>query len=173
MAKDKPNTRYVAFQGKAGWSHLDRPDTKYTPDGKWSQQITLTGDAYTKLLELKGEGLKNTIKPSEDGYIVTFSRPTQKLYQGKLTAFLPPLLEDKDGIPLKRDFRFGHGSDITVTVEVYYTRPRPNADYNANARLASVRIDNLVPYSRDDYDIKEQRAAKATDKLQPVPSQAW
>lgn len=173
MARDsnKPQTKFIALQGKAGWSHLDTPDTMFTPEGKWSQQITLTDKSYTDILELKKEGLRNTIKSTEDGYSVTFSRPTQKLYQGRLKAFEPPMIEDKDGNPLPRSTRFGHGSDITLTIEAYYTRPRPTAEYNVNARLASVRIDNLVPYTRLDYDVKEQRAAKATDKA--VVQQAW
>lgn len=166
---NKPRTKFVSFQGKSGFTFLDTPDTFFTPEGKWSQQIYLNQESYDRLMELKNEGLRNTIKKNDDGYYVTFSRPCQKAFMGKWKAFEPPMIEDKDGKPLPRSTRIGHGSDITVTVEAYYTRPRPTAEYNVNARLATVRVDHLIPFSREDYDIKQERAAKATDKM---PSQA-
>lgn len=156
----------ITFQGKSKWSHLDRPDTKFSVEGKWTQQIYLNDESKTKFLELKKEGLRNTLRQDDEGYSVVWSRPSQKMMKGRLLAFTPPKIEDKDGNTLPQSTRIGHGSDITVTVEVYYFTT-PQKTEGCAARLAAVRIDNLVPFSRDDYDPKELRASKALDKTAP------
>lgn len=162
-------TKFVAFQGKCKWAKLDVPDTAFSIEGKWSIRLYPTQESYDRILELKQEGIKNHLKKDDDGYFITFSRPTQKLFKGRLKAFEPPAIEDKDGTPLPRTTRIGNGSDVTVTIEVYYFTT-PQKTEGCATRLATVRIDNLVPYTRDDYDVKGQRAAVATDKL---PPQTW
>lgn len=168
MANQKA-TKFLAFQGKCKWACLDHPDTKFSIEGKWSIRLYPTQESYDAILELKKEGIRNVLKKDEDGYYTTFSRPCQKMFKGRLKAFEPPVIEDKDGSPLPRSTRIGNGSDVTITIEVYYFTT-PQKTEGAAARLASVRIDNLVPYTREDYNPKEQRAAKAVDKL---PVQTW
>lgn len=169
--QSRPRTWFVTFQGKAGYHHLDQPDTKYVAEGKWSMQVTsLSTPSYDKVLELKEAGIKNTIKKNDDGYSLVVSRPCRKTIKGEIRYFEPPAIEDKDGLPLPRTTKIGHGSDITVTAEVYYTRPSGTGNFAANLRLASIRIDNLVPYSREDYDPMQNRAAKAQDA---TPPQTW
>lgn len=168
MANAKAS-KVLAFQGKCKWAQLDHPDTKFSIEGKWSIRLYPTQESYEALLELKKEGIRNQIKKDDDGYYTTFSRPCQKLFKGRLKAFEPPLIEDKDGNPLPRNTRIGNGSDVTVTVEVYYFQT-PQKTEGAAARLASVRIDSLVPFTREDYNTDEKRNAKALDK---TPVQTW
>lgn len=168
MAK---KTKYVTLQGKSKWVHLDHPDTKFDAAGKWTVCLYHDQASNDKILELKKEGLKNTLKKDDDGPFMVWSRPTQRTYAGKLKAFAPPDIFDREGIPLPRTTKIGHGSDITITLEIYYYKVRASdATDSCAARLASVRIDNLVPYVRSDLEPKQQRVAAHMDKADPQPA---
>ena len=169
----RPRTEFVTIQGKSGWAQLDKPDTKFNPDGKWTQKIYPNAESLEKVNKLIEKGIKNKLNKDDDGYYISFHRPTQKAYMGRWKALEPPMIEDQNGNPLPRTTRFGFGSDITVTVEVYYSRPRPSADYVASARLAVVRLDNIVPYTRAEYSDKELRAVKSLDKVPPPTTDGW
>lgn len=167
-------TRYHTFSGKCKWAKLDTPDTKYVQEGKWTIVLYPNEAALMQIKEFKKQGLLNHIKMDDDGEYITFSRPVQKLFRGRLKAFLPPTILNKacpmepgDGPPagsfiLPRNTKIGNGSDVTVSVEIYWTgqgeKERPNA------RLAAVRIDNLVTYTREDLAPKEQSGVRALDR---------
>ncbi|SRR6266550_313850 len=163
MAK---RTKYVTFQGKSKWCNLDIPDTRFSAEGKWNIQQYLNPQSVLDFLELKKEGLRNTLKQDEDGKFVNWNRPTQRMFGKQLKGFSPPDILDREGNPLPRNTRIGYGSDVTTTIEVYYWTTAQKEERCA-ARLASVRIDNLVPYGRSDLYSKQQVALKTTDKTEP------
>lgn len=163
-------TKYLTFQGKCMWACLDIPDTKYDIDGKWTIRLYPTQESHDALLKLKEEGMRNHIKQDDEGYSVTFSRPVQKMIKGRIKAFNAPMIEDRDGNVLPRGTKIGNGSDVTVSVECFYIKPNKAATNEIPIlRLMSVRIDSLVPYTRDDYPRSESRAAKALDRSPPQP----
>lgn len=156
--------KYVYFKGKGSWfQHLFNLDQEYS---KWHVTLHLTPES---LEEFRALQVKTHLKKDDDGYYVKLSRPSSRVYSGKLTPFAPPQVFDKDGMPLTDSARIGNGSDITVKCELYqYTPPGGKARANA-IRLESVRIDNLIPYepNRDYTDEQAKAAAGLTD--QPAP----
>lgn len=152
---------FVYFQGKAKWARLVIPDPEFQ---KWS--IDLYFDEKS-LEEFKALKLKTHLKKDDDGYYARLSRPTQKMMRNQLQSFEPPKIFDKDMKPLE-GVLIGNGSDVTVKCEVYkYTPPGSKTRENA-IRMASVRVDNLVPYEKKDYDGQTARAASGLSD-QPAP----
>jgi hypothetical protein len=140
-------TERVYLNGKSKFAHLVQPDHMYN---KW--QILLYPDdaSLKKIKELQSEGIKNKLKKDEDGYNMTFSRPTfrdnKKL--GTTTPMAPPLILEKDGSPWERTTLVGNGSDVTIGLEVYEHQQPGTAKKAKAARLMSVRVENLVPYDK-------------------------
>jgi hypothetical protein len=157
-------TEYVFISGKLSWVQTARPN-KWD---KWSVTIHPDNAGLEKVRELQGEGLKNVLSKDEDGWKVTFSRPIEVKYSGKTQAMQPPLVLDKDNKPIV-DKLIGNGSDGTVKLEVYKHRV-PLSDKKAKAaRLAAIKVDNLVPYeSKRDMSDDELKQTKGLDEVQPL-----
>lgn len=156
---------YVYFKGKGSWfRHLFQLDEEYQ---RWHITIHFVPQSLDEFKALK---LKTHLKKDDDGYYAKLSRPRKKVTKaGKEIIFDAPQVFDKDGQPWPKDKHIGNGSDITVKCELYQYQP-PGGAPKANAiRLASVRIDNHVPYEPDrDYTKDEAKGAEGlTD--QPAP----
>lgn len=159
-------TRYVFVRGKAKWCRLINPDTSFDSKGKWNMVLYPDDKSWTEILELKKEGIRNVLKRDEDGNYTQFSRNTMKKIKGSEIPMLPPEIIDKDGNPL-RNVIIGNGSDVIVKLEVYYFHPpaQPKTETGtAAARIMTVRVDNLVPYTKESYDAKTQKAVKGMDQ---------
>lgn len=142
----KPATEYVYLSGKASWARTNTPDEW----GNW--KITLHPDAKSLEIvrDLQADGMKNQLKKDDDGYYVTFKRPTSKEFKGQIKPFNPPVVTKADGETPFIDGLIGNGSDVTITLEVYEHKT-PGGGKAKAGRLAAVRVDALVPYmgSRD------------------------
>lgn len=131
---------FEMFQGKLKWPKLDRVNDW----GKWTVVLYPDAKALERIRELQAEGVKNVIKKDDDGYYTTLSRPNTKLIRGKVVAFDPVKIVDKDIQPFIGSL--GNGTDATVKVEIY-SHPTPGGGKAKAMRLESIRIDNLVPYN--------------------------
>lgn len=138
-------TQEVFLQGKVKWVHTKRLD-KY---GKWKAVLYPNEESLTKVRELIEEGIQNELNKDDDGYFITFSRlPEKSDRTGRKYSLTPVEVVDKDGRGF--DGYVGNGSDCTLKLEVYGGK-RPGGiggEYKA-ARLAGIRVDNLVPYEPD------------------------
>lgn len=162
---------YYYISGKGKWANkLFMPDQMYKC---WSILIYPNEEGYSKVLELKAgkdgvQGILNTIKKDDDGYNITFKRPTEKLMKGRLNAFLPPLVVDAEGQPWNKDKGIGNGSDLTCKIE-WYSYKRPTGGQGSAIRLESVRVDNLVPFEKKDFPEPERKMMEGLDE-QPAPN---
>ncbi len=150
---------FYYFKGKCKWAQkLFIPDDMYKC---WSVMLYPDKESYDKIMELKAgkegiQGLLNVIKKDEEGYNLTFKRPTEKVMKGKLQSFTPPVIVNAEGQPWDRDKGIGHGSDLTLKVE-WYSYKRPTGGHGSAIRLESVRVDSLVPFEKDDFPPQEQK----------------
>jgi hypothetical protein len=162
----RPNTEFVYVQGKGKWIR-----TKGINEwGKWTATIYPIPADLEKIKKLQEQGLKNHLKKDEDGYFMSFSRPFEKEFRDKngttrKVGFTAVEVVDDKGLPF--DGLIGNGSDVTLKLEVYQ-HGTPGGGKAKAARLLGIRIDNLVPFSRDDFNDTELRA---TDGLDKVPAQ--
>lgn len=144
--------QYLFLAGKCKWANrLTQPDQMYKC---WSLVLYPNEASYSKILELKAgkegiQGILNVIKKDEEGYNITLKRPTEKLMKGKLTAFVPPVLLNPDNSPFNTAVGIGNGTDVTCKIE-YYDYKRPTGGRGSAIRLESVRIDNLIPFNKND-----------------------
>lgn len=165
MAKNKE----VFLQGKVKWAHTKRLN-KY---GKWTCTLYPNAESLTIVKDLIEQGIKNELNKDDDGYFIAFSRPPEKTDRtGRKFSLTPVEVVDKDGRLF--DGYVGNGSDCTLKLEVYGGK-RPGGiggDYMA-ARLAGIRIDNLVPYEPSGSD--DERTVKQVSGLveQPKQIQGW
>lgn len=150
----------VYLQGKSKYAKLKRPD-----DFGYSVQLYLTPESWTVFKSL---GVMNHIKRDEDGDYVVLRRPTQKMIRGKVVAFEPPVVVDKDMKPLV-DVLIGNGSDLTCKLDHYeYTSPTKKKGHAI--RLVGVKVDNLVPYvSKRDMDKEDYKVVESLESI-PAPS---
>jgi len=135
----KPHFIYVT--GKCKWARMKSPDPRFHKYSitLWPENLS----ELSKVQELKSKGIRNDLKKDDDGYYMTFSRPsTIKLRTGLTKVIAPPLMVNKDG-ELFED-NIGDGSDVTVKLETYGGESGQGKYYAA--RLESVRINHLVPY---------------------------
>jgi hypothetical protein len=147
------------IKGKLSWVRPDKPD----PWGNYKATIHPDDEGLNKIRDLQSKGLKNTLKKDEDGYNVTFRRPTQKMMKGKVVAFTPvelldgtqPKLADGSFPPL-RDVAVGNGSDGVIKLAVY-EHATPSGGKAVAARLEAIRIDELVPFKKTDLSDVESR----------------
>lgn len=160
-------TDYHYFQGKAMWARVVAPDLEY---GNWSVKVYLTQDSYAKFMKLKEqdgdvEGIMNDVKQEEDGPAVTFKRPMKKVFKGVDTMLTPPVVLDKNNQPFAGEI--GNGSDITVKVQ-RYTFKKPFGKGRGSAiRMEAVKVENLVPYTRDQMPQAFQNQAKGMEEVPP------
>lgn len=162
-----PATKFETFQGKAHWNSLTNID-KY---GKWSIKLYLDPPSKEKFQELVAEhGILTRLSKDDDGYYANFGRHQKKTYGPKEIIFNPPVIVEADG---KTPFlgKVGHGSDVTVTAELYpYTVPASGGKKGKALRLASVRIDTLVPFDVEEHG--NEREVKQISALKGTPAQA-
>lgn len=147
MAKE-----YVFLQGKAKWCRVHTPDQF----GKWKTVLYLNDEGVNLVNGLKERGLKNVLGKDEDGYNMTFSRATNITVQGKVIGMAPPEILEADGKTPLKGVMIGNGSDVTVKLDIYPCRPKGAKPFIA-ARLESIRVDNLIPFTGE-KDFTEQEA---------------
>jgi hypothetical protein len=159
------NNDYIYLTGKAKWVKVITPN-KYD---KWSMDLYPTPPSYDKIVELKSKGLKNHLRKDDDGYYMTFTRPTSKIIRGKLQGFQPPIVLDKNGLPIGKP-SIGNGSDVTIKAELYeYKIPLSKNEKGIACRLESIRVDNLVPFeTKRDFD-EDQKSQISGLSEQPEP----
>lgn len=150
----KPSTYMETVSGKATWARLATPEEW---EGKSYWKITLHPDpeSLEKIRDLQAEGLKNQLKKDDDGYYCTFRRPTVRKTKAGEASFGPPIVKDKEG-KYFRDALIGDGSDVTLTLEVY-AHGTPGGGKAKAARLAEVKIDNLIEYVPGDLGPQEEK----------------
>lgn len=162
-------TEYRYFQGKCKWARLQGPPDKY---GHWSIVLYPNPTSLDEINALKEgpEGIKNVLGKDEDGYFITFRRPQQKTFKGKVQGFAAPEVIKADNTPLKESL-IGNGSDVTVKVEVYtYNVPASNGKKAKATRLMSVRVDNLIPYIINrDFTVDQEKQVRGLDEQPAQP----
>lgn len=141
--------KYIYLQGKLSWVKHLKPDDRFG-DPKWSVKLHPNAESLTVIKELvakKGEvdGVMNKLQKDDDGYFMTFSRHTSRIYQGKTIAFLPPVILNKDGSPLVNT-AIGNGSDGTIKLEYYTFKRKGGPGQGSAVRWESLRLDHLIPY---------------------------
>lgn len=155
------------IKGKLSWVRPDKPD----PWGNYKATIHPDNEGLEKIRELCAEGLKNRIGKDDDGYFVTFRRPTQKMMKGKVVAFTPvelldgtqPKLADGSYPPL-RDVAVGNGSDGVIKLQIY-EHPTPSGGKAKAARLEAIRIDTLIPFKKTDLsDVEARQIGELADQ---------
>lgn len=168
------NTEWLYMQGKGKWVRVHQLN-KY---GKWSLDFYPNEQDLDKMKSLKeGLAIKNDLKKDDDGYFMTFSRePSKKAKNGKILNFGPPeVLDGKHKLaegkylPFQEGVLIGNGSDITLKLEVYTWTSEAYGKGRA-ARLASVRVDNLVPFTPDkDFNDDQKKLVAGLDEQPPQP----
>lgn len=156
-------TDYVYVQGKLSWVKTQVPDEW----GKWKCTLHPNDESLNKIRDLQAEGLKNVLKKDEDGYLITFSRPTQKLMKGKVVGMAPPEILMADGKTPLQGVLVGNGSDGTLKLEVY-SHGTPGGGKAKAARLLSIRVDNLIPFEINrDFDRNQKDKVAGLEEVKP------
>lgn len=146
---------HIYLSGKCKWCRTQTPDEYF----KWKITLWPDAESMVKVNKLKEEGIKNILKKDEDGYYITFNRPTSVMRKGKVVGMEPPIVLNKEGTAPLMEL-VGNGSDVTVKLEIYGGKvPTGMGSYKA-ARFLSVRVNNLVPFQRDSFNEGEQKAVK-------------
>ena len=138
-------TYTATWQGKVKFCKPLELDFKFaTVDGEYA---TLFYPDPKSLEEIKAlingsPPIKNKLKKDDDGaYFIRLSCKPKKVINGQVKVFRVTCLE-ADGKTAYTG-AIGHGSDVTIEVEVYtYRKGEGKA-----LRWKSVRIDNLVEYT--------------------------
>lgn len=157
-------TEHIFVRGKTKWFRPDKPNQW----GKYTHVLYPDTESLEKLRDLQAKGVKNVLKKDEDGWFVTFNRPTSILRQGKVVGIAPPEVYEADGkTPLK--LNVGNGSDVTTKLEVYQHSAPGSQQKAYAARWLSSRVDNLVPYEmKKDMLPEEEKLQRGLDE-QPEP----
>ena len=160
---------YEYISGKASWCKTKSPET-FGNDSFWSATIHPDAKGLEFARELASKGMKNHIKKDDDGWFIKFKRPTyRKLRSGIKAAMIAPEVIDADNKPF--DGLIGNGSDCTFKLEVY-DHNTPTGGKAKAARLASIKVHNLVPYDVPSTDEKQKRLVEGLPE-QPAPKDAW
>lgn len=161
------NSEDVYLQGKVSWVKYITPDPLYN---KWSVTLHPDTESLEKIRDLQSQGVKNLVKKDEDGYYVSFSRPTERKIKGKVIGMTAPVVLNAEGVPLD-GVAIGNGSDGTVKLEVY-SHSTPSGGKAKAARWAGLKIDNLIPFNKDtDYPDPAQR--ELAEGLEDQPKPIW
>jgi hypothetical protein len=159
------NTQTISPVGKALWTSLTKPDTKYNEAGIYQVKLEVTGDdaqslsAFldTKLQESIAEAKKDNqgkrIKEASAPYqwtddntlVVTFKMKASGKKQSGEAWTRKPALFDAKGKPLVGEVRVGSGSMLAVsyTPTPFYTTL---IGAGVSLRLNAVQIVELVEY---------------------------
>jgi len=149
------------LKGKFKWCQTKQPD-KF---GNWKVTLYPDAEGLETVRGLQSKGLKNVLGKDEDGYHVTFRRPQNKKVKGELRGFTPPVVLHSDG-SVCTDL-IGNGSDGYIKVEVYDYKP-PTGQMAKAARLAAIRVDNLVPYAKDSLPKEQAREIMGLPEQKPM-----
>lgn len=163
MAK---KTEMLDIHGKVKYIHA----VSLSKYGDWSIVIYPDEKSLEVIRDLQGQGLKNILKKSEDGYYVQFRRETQKLIKGQMVAFAAPRVVDKNG-PMD-GHKVGWGSDVTVRLELRWVTPPNSTKQVPAARWDSLRVDNLVEYDPDKTllsDVDKEKQKSLLNAPEPEP----
>jgi hypothetical protein len=170
------STEIVFIQGKAKWVRIHTPDEW----GNYRAIIYPNAKGLETINRMKKgtdtvQGIKNVLKKDEDGYFMNFSRPVKKEFRGKVQAFTPPEVLDKDGITPLKGVNIGNGSDVTYKL-TYYTfnipRPMTAQTQGSACRLESIRVDHLIPFVKDNFTEAEKKQIAGLDE-QPSQEQLF
>jgi len=156
-------TEHVFIQGKLSWLKCTIPDEW----SKWKVTIHPNSESLERIRELQSEGIKNVLKKDDDGYHITFSRPTQKMIKGKVVGLAPPEVLQADGKTPLTGVLVGNGSDGTVKLEVY-SHGTPGGGKAKAARLLSIKVDNLIPFEMNrDFNPNQKEAVAGLKEVPP------
>lgn len=137
-------SEFIKVKGKGKWIKHGAPNEW----NKWTHVLYPDAQSLDKIRALQGDGVKNQVKKDDDGWFVTFSRPTTLTVKGRVIRMDPPIVTMPDGTSLEGK-SIGNGSDIETTLEVYPHKV-PGTDKMAKAaRWHSTIVDNLIPYGTD------------------------
>lgn len=162
---------WVYFKGKGSWfKNLQQGDHEYK---NWNVKLHFTPESYQDFMKLKdkkgeADGILNEVKKDDDGYFHVFKRPFFKDFGQGPEPLLPPEIIDADGNIWKKDDFIGNGSDITIKCELYSYKNRMSKRPGRAIRLVSVKVDNLVPFSKDDLRPAEKKMLEGLAE-QPKP----
>jgi hypothetical protein len=137
---------FLTLEGELNWTRVVNPE-EYEGKKSWSTTITLDPEGVNTVMELKAEGVKNSLKKNaETGkWYVKFSRPVEIKKGDKVTRVLsPPIVTDKDGNILD-GLTIGNGSKGIITLDVYEHPVKGGAKAKA-ARLEKIMITELIKY---------------------------
>lgn len=152
---------FIYITGKCKFARTVNPDPTYE---KWGITIWPKDNVeLNKLNKLKSDGVRNELKKDDDGYYMSFSRPIKiRTRAGKIIPLEAPVVIDPEGVVFN-DY-IGNGSDVTIKLETY-GGPGPGGigKYYA-ARLESVRINDLVPYTTEQLPEAEQRQVRGLNE---------
>jgi len=164
--------QYEFFQGKAHHAKVQHPDLVYK---NWNLKLYPTPESLDKFMKLKEskeetEGILNEVKMDDDGTSITLRRQMYKDFGRGVEPLSPPDVLDAEGRPLPKDVMIGNGSDVTAKVEVYtFKRPFKKGIFSKGKaiRLMAVRVDNLVPYTKESRDERKEKDLKGLDDQPP------
>ena len=153
-------SEFVELEGKVEWCRPWQPN-KW---GNWETRLYPTKESLELFRSLKKplpdgtQGIKNVIQMNEAGdeYII-LKRPQSRKYNGVEKGFAPPLVVDKDGLPL-RDVSIGNGSDAICRIVVYRHKTGFGGEGYARAiRWEAIKVTNLIEFKRDDFTSDEEK----------------
>jgi hypothetical protein len=160
-------TENVYLSGKCRWSK-----GLFTPSSfkKYGFKVNLDNPSLSIVLDLKKRGIKNELIKDEEGYWINLSRPSEiQIRGGQLKAMLPPVVITAEGMPWNQDKVIGDGSDVTCKVAVRKWKS-PFGQEGVSIRLESVRVDNLVEFTQDNWPEAEAKQVEGLAKApQPLP----
>lgn len=152
----------VYLSGKCKWVRVDNPNQF----GDYKFDLYPDSESLSKIMQLKARGLKNVLKNTEDGPCMSFKRPTRKLMRSQVINFGAPVIVDREGAPTTR--AVGNGSDVTAKILIYEYTPQGGGGKGIASRWESLRIDNLVPFSNQQFTQAEEKATAGLAE-QPIP----
>lgn len=167
MSKKPKLARYVSPTGVAQYPHLNKPDTKFNPDGEYKVNLELNAEDATEILSFldeqmaasmvkaKEENAGKKLKQADAPYSVDENSGKVTL-RFKLKAKVTPkngeafdqrvAIFDAKGVPMTSAPNIGGGSKLKVSYEVF---PFYTALIGAgiSLRVRAVQIIELVEYS--------------------------
>lgn len=152
-------TKTYYFEGAGMWPKLAKPDD-YNGVEKYKISVVLDD-----LDLLKGSGVRLRTKTTEDGEMVTFSRPVEgrTMPDGSTLGGGKPLVVDSDGNPWDETRLIGNGSRVRVKVSVYDTR------MGKGHRLEGVQVLEYIPYDNPLREQSEEPSVTNSTSSKKVP----
>jgi hypothetical protein len=169
------NAIHVTPVGTAIYPWLNKPDTKFNPDGEYSVSLLLSEDAAkvvnNVVKPLMNGGKHNPIKPEVDdqgngtgNYTIKFKLKAKVSPKRGQPFEQKPILLDEDGNRLEK--LIGGGSKIKIAYEAY---AYDGMGGGVTLRVKKVRIaqDGLVEYtSKDNVDWGEDCVDKPKEEVE-------